>query len=262
MPRRRRRRWGGGDWPVSLSASERQLRATQRRRQLSGEPGRRLSPVVIDGRHIATTFWGQAWCDNLERYSDFANRLPRGRSYVRSGAVLDLQIRPGTIAALVSGTDLYRVAIDVVRVPDAQWDAICRDVSGAIESVVELLQGRLSKSVMARLCERGAGLFPTPQEIRFTCSCPDAAAMCKHIAAVLYGIGARLDAEPALLFTLRQVEERDLITRAEGATALVKRRGAAGSRRLLDESVLGEVFGLDIAPKKPTRRTRRPRDPL
>jgi hypothetical protein len=158
-----------------------------------------LSPVVIDGRAIARTFWGEAWCDNLERYVDFANRLPRGRSYVRNGLVLDLRVEPGVVNALVSGSDVYDVRVSVTPLPNTRWRAVCRDVSGAIDSVIELLQGRLSDRVMTRLCAEGTGLFPAPKEIQFRCSCPDSAWMCKHVAAVLYGVGARLDRERAAL---------------------------------------------------------------
>ena len=158
--------------------------------------GRQTSPVVIEGRTIAETFWGEAWCDNLERYSDFANRLPRGGTYVRNGSVVDLQVAPGRVTALVSGSELYDVKVTVAPVPRTRWSAICKDCAGAIDSLVELLQGRFSKGVMTRLCEERTGLFPSPKEILFTCSCPDWASMCKHVAAVLYGIGARLDHQP------------------------------------------------------------------
>jgi uncharacterized Zn finger protein len=263
MPRRKRSDFWGPwreDWPTSLSIEERQRRAAGNVAKLTKTAGRPLSPLVVGGRReIATTFWGQAWCENLERYSDFENRLPRGRSYLRSGSVLDLRIDAGVVNALVSGTAVYRVTIDVAAVAPGRWEAICRAVSGAIDSVVELLQGRLSKSVMARLCGTGAGLFPTPREITFKCSCPDAASMCKHIAAVLYGIGVRFDDDPALLFTLRQVHEQDLIARAEDASTLMK-SGDASRRRGIDPAILGDVFGLDIAPVKrratPRRRTR------
>jgi hypothetical protein len=195
-------------------------------------------------------FWGEAWCGNLERYSDFANRLPRGRSYVCNGSVVDLQIAPGVVTALVSGSDLYDVRVAVAALPASRWRAVCRDVSGAIDSVIELLQGRLSERVMTRLCADGTGLFPSPREIEFTCSCPDAAYMCKHVAAVLYGVGARLDREPGLLFTLRQVKEGDLVgdVGARAAASLVSGRdGVPGSRRIADESSLSAVFGIDVA---------------
>ncbi len=249
MPFRRRA------FPRYVNAAERQRRAGHARVTLS-DTGHALSPIVIAGREIAATFWGQAWCENLERYSDFANRLGRGRSYLRNGLVLDLQIAPGVVMARVSGTDVYKVDVSVTAVPKVQWRAVCLDVAGAIDSVIELLQGRLSQSVMARLCQKGTGLFPAPSEIRMRCSCPDAAVMCKHVAAVLYGIGARLDTEPELLFTLRRVKQEDLISRAGTGSKLARRRKNV-TRKTLDESSLADVFGLDIAPKAVV--TRKPR---
>ena len=192
--------------------------------------GRKMSPVAIEGRKIARTFWGEAWCDNLERYSDYANRLPRGRTYVRNGSVVDLQVAPGRVTALVSGSTMYDVKVTVGPVPRARWSAICKDCSGAIDSLVELLQGRFSKGVMTRLCEEKTGLFPSPKDILFTCSCPDWASMCKHVAAVLYGIGARLDHQPELLFTLRKVDQQDLIAKA-GSDLSKKRQGDQPARR-------------------------------
>jgi uncharacterized Zn finger protein len=208
--------------------------------------GRKISPVVIEGRTIAETFWGEAWCDNLERYSDFANRLPRGRTYVRNGSVVDLQVAPGSVTALVSGSTMYDVKVTVGPVPRARWSAICKDCSGAIDSLVELLQGRFSKGVMTRLCEEKTGLFPSPKDILFSCSCPDWASMCKHVAAVLYGIGARLDHEPELLFTLRKVDQQDLITKA--GSDLSKKRKEPPSARVLASDDLSEMFGIEIAP--------------
>ena len=184
--------------------------------------GHPVSPVVVEGRTIVKTFWGKAWCENLERYSDFANRLPRGRTYVRNGSVIDLQIAPGEIKALVSGGDIYRVAVKVAPVAKARWQSICRDCAGAIDSLIELLQGRFSKGVMERVCRQKTGLFPSPDEIKLSCSCPDWAEMCKHVAAVLYGIGARLDLQPDLLFRLHNVDEKELIAGAGKALPLAK----------------------------------------
>lgn len=207
--------------------------------------GHRTSPIVIDGRKIATTFWGAAWCDNLERYSDYANRLPRGRTYVRNGSVIDLQIAPGLVSAIVSGSELYEIQVRVTAVPKPRWKAVCNDCGGAIDSVVELLQGRFSQGVMARLCHEQTGLFPSPSEITFTCSCPDWASMCKHVAAVLYGIGARLDEKPDLMFVLRKVDQQDLIARA--GTGLPKASTRQQSEKVLDGADLGEMFGIEIA---------------
>src|SRR5690349_12769325 len=199
--------WG---WQPYVPVAERRRRA-QREMDKRRKKGHAVSPVVIEGRKIATTFWGAAWCDNLERYSDFANRLPRGRTYVRNGSVVDLQMEPGVIRAFVSGSELYEVTIKVTGVSKQRWKSICDDCAGAIDSLVELLQGRFSKGVMERICRQKTGLFPSPSEIKLACSCPDSAGMCKHLAAVLYGIGARVDEQPELLFRLHKVDEKELI---------------------------------------------------
>lgn len=234
-----------------VSVRARRAQAAQELARLK-KKGRQTSPVVIEGRTIATTFWGEAWCENLERYSDFANRLPRGRSYLRNGSVVDLQVAPGSVTALVSGSTMYEVKVTVAPVPRTHWSTICEDCAGAIDSLVELLQGRFSKGVMTRLCEDKKGLFPSPQEIIFTCSCPDWASMCKHVAAVLYGIGARLDHQPELLFTLRKVEQQDLIAKAG---SLSKTRKGPAAAKVLDSDDLAEMFGIDIAPTTPSQQT-------
>jgi uncharacterized Zn finger protein len=207
--------------------------------------GHPVSPVVVEGRAIVKTFWGKAWCENLERYSDFENRLPRGRTYVRNGSVIDLQIAPGEIKALVSGSAIYRVKVKVAPVAKARWRSICQDCAGAIDSLIELLQGRLSKGVMERVCRQKTGLFPSPGEIQLSCSCPDWADMCKHVAAVLYGIGARLDQQPDLIFRLHNLDEKELI--AGAGTALPHARKAPAGSKVLDGEDLSSLFGLDIA---------------
>jgi uncharacterized Zn finger protein len=234
-----------------VSVGARRAQAARELARLT-KKGRRTSPVVIEGRTIAGTFWGEAWCDNLERYSDYENRLPRGRSYVRNGSVVDLQVAPGRVTALVSGSTMYNVKVTVAPVPAARWRAICRDCSGAIDSLVELLQGRFSKGVMTRLCEEKTGLFPAPKDIIFTCSCPDVASMCKHVAAALYGIGARLDHQPEMLFTLRQVDQQDLIAKA-GADLSKPRKGPAGAKVLASDDLAG-MFGIEMAPATPLKR--------
>ena len=234
-----------------VSVAARRARAARELAKLQ-KKGRKISPVVIEGRTIAETFWGEAWCDNLERYSDFANRLPRGRTYVRNGSVVDLQVAPGRVTALVSGSTMYDVKVTVGPVPRDRWSAICKDCSGAIDSLVELLQGRFSKGVMTRLCEEKTGLFPSPKDILFTCSCPDWASMCKHVAAVLYGIGARLDHQPELLFTLRKVNQQDLIAKA-GSDLAQKRTAPAGAKVLASDD-LSEMFGIEIASAAPPKR--------
>jgi uncharacterized Zn finger protein len=207
--------------------------------------GRVVTPVVIEGRKIARSFWGKAWCDNLERYSDFANRLPRGRTYVNNGSVIDLQIARGKVEALVIGSQIYKVKVDISVAAPACWKAICADCAGSVGSLVELLQGKLSKHVMERVCREADGLFPGPREITMTCSCPDWAGMCKHVAATLYGVGARLDSQPDDLFTLRGVTREDMVSTV-GADLRLTAMPAA-SERVLDDNDLAALFGLDIA---------------
>src|SRR5271163_415228 len=194
-----------GGWAPYVPVAARRRKAERETEKLR-KKGAVLSPVKIEGRQIARTFWGKAWCENLESYRDYENRLPRGRTYVRNGSVVDLQIAPREVTATVSGSELYQVKVSIGEVPKKQWASICKDCTGGIDSLVELLQGRFAKGVMERICRQGDGLFPKPAEIRFSCSCPDHASMCKHVAAVLYGVGARLDAQPELLFRLRAVD--------------------------------------------------------
>ncbi|MGC1644989.1 MAG: SWIM zinc finger family protein [Candidatus Sulfotelmatobacter sp.] len=236
--------YDGWGWRPYVSVAERRLEAL-REMDKRRKKGHSVSPVTIEGRTIVKTFWGKSWCDNLERYSDFANRLPRGRTYVRNGSVIDLQISSGEIKALVSGSEIYQVAVQVTPVAKTRWRSICKDCSGAIDSLIELLQGRLSKGVMERICQQNAGLFPSPKEIRLSCSCPDWAEMCKHVAAVLYGIGARLDQQPELLFRLHGVDEKELIAHADAAFPLAKKGPAAA--KILGGEDLSELFGLDMA---------------
>ena len=252
------------DWRPYVSAAARRHHAAREMLRLK-KMGRTTSPVLIDGRKIARTFWGKAWCENLERYSDFANRLPRGRTYVRNGSVIDLQISTGSVKALVSGSDIYTVAIKVGSVPKARWRAICYDCTGAIDSLVELLQGRFSQGVMERLCREKTGLFPSPSEMAFDCSCPDWASMCKHVAAVLYGVGARLDERPELLFALRGTDEKELIARAGSGMSTAARPPA--SAKILDAGQLSDIFGIELAEwsgpalartRRPSRVRRRP----
>lgn len=228
-------------WAPYVPVAERRRKAAAEMAKLS-KKGQAVSPVRIEGRAITTTVWGKAWCTNMENYSDYENRLPRGRTYVRNGSVVDLQIQPGMVAARVSGSSIYRTTITVKPLASAAWKKLCADCAGSIDSLVELLQGRFAKGVMERLCRQGDGLFPVPKDITFDCSCPDGAYMCKHVAAVLYGIGARFDHQPELLFTLRQVDATDLLAKAGAGIAIA----AAASERTLATDDVGALFGLEM----------------
>ena len=204
------------------------------------------SPSRSTAARSPRRFWGKAWCDHLESFSDFENRLPRGRTYVRNGSVCHLAIAKGSIEAKVSGSELYTVKVSIKTLPSKKWTSLKQRSAGQVGSLLELLQGKLSDHVMEVVTDRKEGLFPAARRNSFHCSCPDWASMCKHVAAVFYGVGARLDAKPELLFLLRGVNHEELIQAdAEKAVAAATSRGK--SRRIA-ASEIGEVFGIDIDP--------------
>ncbi len=230
-------------WKPYVPVAQRRAKAAREAAKMA-KKGRALSPVNIEGKQIARTFWGKAWCDNLESYSDYANRLPRGRAYLRNGSVVDLQVSEGKVSALVSGSSLYKIEISIKPLPKKSWEKVQGECSGKIDSLIELLQGRLSESVMRVVTNRQTGLFPSPSEITLGCSCPDWAEMCKHVASALYGVGARLDEKPELLFLLRGVNPSELITKAaaQATTQPVPPQG----KGTIAETDLGEVFGIEM----------------
>ena len=230
-------------WSPYVPVAERRKQAAREMEKLR-KKGHPVAPVILEGRTIARTFWGQAWCDNLESYRDFDNRLPRGRTYVRHGAVIDLQISALEIKAMVSGSSIYRVSVSITALAPTLWRSICSDCAGGIDSLVELLQGRFSKGVMKRICRQDRGLFPKPADIRFSCTCPDGASMCKHVAAVLYGVGARLDERPELLFRLRAVDEQDLVADLDTALSISSQPLDVG--KVLEADDISALFGLDM----------------
>lgn len=234
--------WGG--WPPYVPVAERRKKAEKKIKQLR-KKGRILEPISIEGRTITKTYWGKSWCSNLESYSDLDNRLPRGRSYVRNGAVIDLKIAAGSVKALVHGSELYEVTLDIAALTKDKWQTIIKECSGKIDSLVELLKGKFSKSVMEIIARKEQGLFPHPKEIKINCSCPDYAGVCKHVAAVFYGIGARLDESPELLFILRQVDHADLIVTDSVLETLVK-RDSKQLESTFTGSELSDIFGIDI----------------
>ncbi len=258
------------EWRPYVPVAQRRAQAAREiaKRQKKGQT---VSPVVIEGRTIARTFWGKAWCDNLESYSDYENRLPRGRTYVRNGSVVDLQIKPGKVKATVSGSELYEVEVDISPLSAKEWAGVKSRCAGQIGSLVELLQGKLSRSVIEIITDHDQGLFPGPREIEMSCSCPDWAGMCKHVAAVLYGVGARLDHQPELFFLLRKVDHLELIEEAVSRAGLetAPQKKGSGKKKLADADVAG-VFGIELAeteapePKKgkakgPSKATRAPK---
>lgn len=237
--------WGYGYYGFRpyVSVAQRKAQAAEQLKKLE-KKGVRLQPVVLPGKKIASTFWGKAWCGNLESYMDFENRLPRGRSYVRNGSVLHMEIKSGAIEAKVAGSSLYTVNIQIEPVASSQWKRLCTECSGQIGSLLELLSGKLSDRVMGIMTRRESGLFPAPREIKLKCSCPDDATLCKHVAAVLYGVGARLDSNPELLFLLRSVDQNELV--AHAVEADVTAGGPPPAEGTLAADELSNVFGIEI----------------
>ena len=231
-------------WRDYVPVAERRRQAERKVAALK-KRGKMVSPVKIEGRDIAKSFWGRSWCLNLERYSDYDTRLPRGRTYVRNGSVVDLQIAKGKLTAMVAGSELYKISITIAPIAASRWKAICRDCAGTVDSLVELLQGRLAQGVMDRVCREGDGLFPSPAEIKLSCSCLDWAGMCKHVAAVLYGVGARLDEKPELLFLLRGADQNELLAVSEPGSTLTHK--APEAEKMLDEGEVAALFGIEIA---------------
>jgi uncharacterized Zn finger protein len=240
-------------FPPYVPIAERQRKARIQAEKLQKKTGP-LNPVCVSGRTIAKSWWGKSWNQNLERYADYANRIARGRSYLCNGMVLDLQITPETITAIVAGSSSapYQITVKIRPIPAAAWKRLINTATGQIESLAALLEGRFPESLKTLLFAKDAGLFPAPDEIKFQCSCPDWAYMCKHVAAVLYGVGARLDDLPELFFTLRGVNLNDLIgdvTRTETRKLLQRRAGYSpriietSGNRLMDVSAL---FGIDM----------------
>jgi uncharacterized Zn finger protein len=208
-----------------------------------------ITPVIILGRKLATTWWGTSWNDNLESYSDYANRIGRGRSYVRNGAVLDLQITHGLIRALVQGSESKPYQIDITIDPLAKdtWEAMAKECAGKIDSLQELIEGKFPKGLSVMFTAKGKGLFPSPKEIRLQCSCPDGARMCKHLAAALFGVGARLDEDPTLFFALRGVNVEALIseTITKKSESLLEKSKTRSRRRMKETDVSG-LFGIEL----------------
>jgi uncharacterized Zn finger protein len=248
--------WDYG-WPKYVTVAERRAKA-QKQLEKMKKKGMRIRPVQLSGRKIAASFWGKGWCDHMESFSDYANRLPRGRSYVRNGSVCHLEIKGGEIEAMVSGTSLYRVAISIKSLPAAKWQAVKRSCSGRIGSLLDLLRGKLDHGVMEVVTHRKEGLFPLPGEMKFDCDCPDWAGMCKHVAAVLYGVGARLDESPEMLFVLRGVNHEELVDVTAAITDATK---AGTSRCRIASSGIADVFGIELAEATPEEQVAAPLRP-
>lgn len=234
-----------GGWAPYVPVAERKRRAAREAKSLTGK-GQKLRPIRIPGRTIANSFWGKAWCQNLENYADWANRMPRGRTYARNGSIVDLQISAGKITSLVYGSEMYKIQITIEKIKPNHWQAIRKDCATRVGSLIDLMRGKLPPAVLERLTSRKDGMFPSPSEINIRCSCPDGAVMCKHAAAALYGVGYLLDSEPELFFLMRGVSQAELVS---DALFTQKQSDAMGldAQSTLDSDDLGALFGIDLS---------------
>ncbi|MGV8146237.1 MAG: hypothetical protein ACLKAK_07765 [Alkaliphilus sp.] len=237
-----------GRYPKQVSVAEKKAKAQKHIEKLR-KKNPDISPVIITGRKIAKTWWGEAWNKNLEKYADYANRIERGRAYVRHGSVLELKIKKGSVSALVSGSRAkpYKVEIAISPLETAIWLAVTKKCEGKIDSLQELIEGKFPKALADLFTVKNNGIFPSPKEIGFYCSCPDGASMCKHIAATLYGVGARLDEGPKMFFELRNIKIEELISDAisnKSKTLLEKSKLKSG--RVIEETDILDVFGVDV----------------
>lgn len=231
-------------WPKYVPVAKWRQQALHKVEKLK-ETGVIIHPIKLASKKIATTFWGKAWCTHIGSFSDYENRLPRGRTYIRNGLICHLAIESGLISAIVAGSELYNIRIKIKTLAPDRWGSIKKTCLGKVGSLLELLSGQLSDGVMEVVCDRTTGIFPTPKEIELSCDCPDWATMCKHVAAVLYGVGARLDVEPAQLFKLRGVNHEELID-VKAAIADVT-KASISKDRYLAEPVLSQIFDIDLA---------------
>ena len=238
------RYWNNIPYYEQPTAEELRKKSDDSRKKAESK-GKRLEPIVVSGRQIAKNWWGRAWCDNLEKYADYENRIGRGKTYIRSGAVIDLKIKEGRITAKVQGNRKTPYNIDIRISPFSEEK--CQKIIAKCEKVrniEELIAGTFPDD-MKELFQGQDGLFPEPNEISFQCSCPDWAIMCKHVAAALYGAGVRFDEQPLLFFELRGIEiDRFIDVALDNKVEMMLANVDRQSDRWLDDAHIGDIFGI------------------
>jgi uncharacterized Zn finger protein len=227
-----------------VPVAKRREKALRKIKKLAKQ-GLTIQPVEIVNKKITTTFWGKAWCDHIELFKDYENRLPRGRTYVRNGSVCHLAIDQGLITGMVSGSEIYNISIKINTLEPSKWEHIKKICMGKISSLLDLITGKLSAGVMEVVCDSKNGIFPLSTDIKLSCDCPDYATMCKHIAAVLYGVGSRLDVQPDQLFKLRGVNHEELVDLKVAIDDVTKAKEPK-HRHLIDPK-LSQIFDIDLS---------------
>ena len=210
--------------------------------------GQNPEPVIPERLRgdICTSWWGKAWCENLERYADFASRIERGKRYVRSGTVVDLKIVKGKVTARVQGSRKtpYKVEIRISPLSEEKCQSIIEKCGRKISNLERLIDGEFPEELKDLFIGED-GLFPTPREISFTCSCPDWALMCKHVAAAMYGIGVRFDENPFFFFHLRGIDvDRFIDVALESRVESMLENADCPSQRIIEDADLTSLFGI------------------
>lgn len=234
----------------TMSVAELQEKARKAASQ-ARKKGKKYEPVIARtrGSQVCTSWWGKAWCDNLERYADYDNRLPRGKRYVRNGALLDLKIEKGLVRAKVQGSRSrpYSVEIEIDPLSKEKVQSIMDSCSRKVSSLEALANGEFPKEMEEVITEKG-GLFPDPSQIHFDCSCPDWAYLCKHVACVMYGIGVKLDENPFWFFELRGIDTDMLLKKTvENKVAALLENAQKPSNRILSQDQVHSLFSSDIS---------------
>ena len=208
-----------------------------------------ISPIKVEKRKIAHSWWGEAWIDNLEIYADYSNRLARGRKYLRYGAVANLDIEKGDIKGIVIGSSkkYYEISISIDTLEEEKRNNLVKKIKKRISSLEELVQGEFPKELKGLLKSKENNLFPKAKEINFLCSCPDYAKMCKHIVAILYGVGVKLDQDPLLLFKLRGIDIDYIIDKTiENKSNDLLDKSSESSDRVIENSEVNDLFDMDF----------------
>ena len=204
-----------------------------------------ISPVIIEGT-LGKTWWSKSWNKNLESYADYSNRISRGKSYVRQHCVVDLKISKGEIFSKVQGSRIkpYDIEIKIETLTKEAMNHVLMSCQKSIESIEQLVEGKFPKGLETLICDKNEGLFPSPKAIQFSCTCPDYAVMCKHVAATLYGIGVRLEEDPLLFFELRDIDINGLIKKSieEKLENMLKHAGDKSDRTIEDDNI-EDLFG-------------------
>ena len=239
-------------WSNIPSYNQPSVSELRRRAEVSVSSARRkgqiMEPAIPQTRSgpVCQSWWGQAWCQNLERYADYSTRLERGRRYIRSGTVLDLKIRKGRIEARVQGSRRapYKVEIRISPLSEEKCQMILEKCGRRIRTMEDLIYGRFPEE-LKELFTQEDGLFPRPTEISFMCSCPDWALMCKHVAAAMYGVGLRLDENPFYFFELRGVEvDRFIDVALDNKVERMLDNASVMTSRIMETDDLMDLFGV------------------